>query len=331
VTHDPPQPHTPTDDAAQAALYRLVVENAMDLIVRGDANDNRVFVSPSSQEILGYAPEELIGRHGFTLVHPDDLARVDKIFHTVGPAKPRVDATFRMRRKDGSYIWVEACYRYLPCDGGRLAILRDITKRKRVEDMLAEANEKLEAANLVLQRLAQQDGLTGLANRRHFDELLEAEFRRAVRQELPIALVLLDVDHFKSFNDCYGHLAGDACLRSISRAVADVLRRPGDLAARFGGEEIGVILPATDASGAVAIAEKMRLAVSALCVAHLGSRTGFATISAGVSAIIPFEADTASALVAEADRALYRAKAEGRNTVRDSRVRRCADSIELQK
>jgi diguanylate cyclase (GGDEF)-like protein/PAS domain S-box-containing protein len=302
--------------AADAAVYRHIVENAADLIVRGDANRKRTFVSPSSREILGYEPEELFGGHALELVHADDRDHVALVMKKLGPGMPSADLTFRMRRKDGQYIWIDGRYRYLPEDDGVLAILRDITARKRTEDALAAANAKLETANLLLRRMAHQDGLTGLANRRRFDELLDEEFRRARRHELPLGVVLLDVDCFKLYNDHYGHLAGDQCLISISRAVEGATRRPGDQAARYGGEEIVVLLPVTDLAGTVAIAERIREAVSMLAIAHPGSPDGIVTISAGASSMIPIRSDTVPAeLVSAADQALYRAKAEGRNRV----------------
>ena len=303
--------------AADAAMYRLIVENAADLIVRGDAARRRNYVSPSVREVLGYEPEELLGKHAYQLVHPDDLARVQDTFGKISSAHPNLSLVFRMRRTDGRYIWVEGRYRHLPADDGVLAVLRDITAQKNAEDALALANLQLEAANQALQRHAHQDGLTGLANRRRFDELLETEFRRARRQHSPLGLVMLDVDCFKAYNDCYGHIAGDVCLRRIGQAIEGTIRRPGDFAARYGGEEIVVLLPATDATGATVMAERMRDAVASLGITHLHSPCGVATVSAGAAAMRPADSsDEPVALVSIADRALYQAKADGRNRVR---------------
>jgi diguanylate cyclase (GGDEF)-like protein/PAS domain S-box-containing protein len=311
------QPPSFGDPAAELALYRLIVENVADIIVRGDSAFRRTYVSPAVREILGYEPAELIGGNGLELVHPDDRGRVQASLAGLGPSHPRLAFMFRMRRKDESYIWIGASYRHLSEDNGVLAVLRDITKYKAVEGALAESNEKLADANLALQALAHRDGLTGLANRRCFDIQLAEEFRRARRQELPLALALLDVDDFKMFNDRYGHVAGDDCLCRISRAIEGVLRRPGDLAARYGGEEIAVLLPATDEVGATAIAGQMREAVAALGIEHLGSVHGIATVSAGISALASSDdCDLPADLVAAADRALYQAKLAGRNKVR---------------
>jgi diguanylate cyclase (GGDEF)-like protein len=172
------------------------------------------------------------------------------------------------------------------------------------------------ASNAMLRRLVRLDGLTGLYNRRGFDELLHQEFRRAQRHEQPLGLVMIDVDFFKGYNDRYGHQAGDDCLRQVSDAVKDALWRPSDHAARYGGEEIALLLAATDLRGAVLIAERARAAVAALEIPHGGSPMGIVTISAGVSSLLPLQAgDHAADLVEGADHALYQAKKEGRNQV----------------
>jgi diguanylate cyclase (GGDEF)-like protein/PAS domain S-box-containing protein len=300
-----------------AAMYRLIAENTVDLIILFDAARRPVYVSPSAFEMLGVRPEEILAGRAFDLAHPDDRARVEGAFAELGPVQTRRALVFQARRKDGGHIWVEGQYRYLPEDGGVLAVIRDITSRKDAEDGLAETNVKLRAANAALQKLSRQDGLTGLVNRRGFDELLADEVRRARRLELMLSLVLLDVDCFKAYNDRYGHVAGDHCLRAICRAVEDVLQRAGDQAARYGGEEIVVLLPATDERGALHTAERIRHAVASLNIEHLGNPFGIATVSAGVASRMPLEHDdNGSDLIAAADAAMYRAKSEGKNRVR---------------
>ena len=302
--------------AAQAAMYQLMVENTPDVIIRYDAAMKRLYISPSSTDMLGYSAMEMMGSQAARLIHPEDFPATEATFITFGPTNPSFNLTFRVIRKDGRIIWIEGQYRYLPGDGGALAVWRDITERKQAETMLAEANETLEAANRVLQTLAQQDGLTGLANRRRFDELLDEEFRRAQRQSAPLGVLLLDADRFKAYNDRYGHLAGDECLRRISAAIASVLRRPSDHAARYGGEEFVVLLPGTDETGALIVAEQIRQAVYALSIEHLGSTEQIVTLSVGASSMIPAgDDDQPEELIAAADEALYRAKARGRNRV----------------
>jgi len=301
---------------ADTAMYRCILDNALDLIVRVDAARNRTYVSPSSREVLGYEPAELLHGSVYALVHPDDRAMVLAVTGQVSAAVQCLNLVFRMCRKDGRYIWIEGRYRYLPMDGGALAMLRDITAQKQAEDALAEANLRLEAANLALRQHAHQDGLTGLANRRRFDEVLETEFRRARRHELPLGLVLLDVDHFKLYNDTYGHIAGDTCLCRIGAAIAGAARRPGDLIARYGGEEIVALLPGTDLDGTAALADRMRHAVASLAIEHRRSPNGVATVSAGATALLPVGPGREPVdLVISADQALYQAKRDGRNRV----------------
>jgi diguanylate cyclase (GGDEF)-like protein/PAS domain S-box-containing protein len=321
MTHDdqpacPADPRVERDDtAAQAEMYRLMVENAVDVIIRYDSSLHRLYVSPSSREVLGYDPAEMVGKYASALIHPDDFESVDARFRQLGPAAPQFSLSFRVIHKSGQILWIEGQYRHLTADGGAMAVLRDITDRKRAETMLAEANEALEAANRILGTLAQQDGLTGLMNRRRFDEVLEEEFRRARRHQWPLSVLMMDADCFKAYNDRYGHLAGDECLRRISRTIEDVLRRPGDRVARYGGEEFVVLLPSTDERAARIMAERMRKAVAALGIEHLGSEYRMVTVSVGMASLIPFGDDHPTLLIGAADRALYRAKAAGRNRV----------------
>ncbi len=193
-------------------------------------------------------------------------------------------------------------------------LVRLVGERTR---QLEEANQRLEHANRALRRLSSQDGLTGIANRRQFDEVLDLEWRRAHRAEAPISLLMIDIDHFKAFNDAHGHQRGDDYLKAVAAALRDGLNRPGDHVARYGGEEFVVILPATDDAGANACAERLRGNVLALEIPH--DRPGAplsATVSIGVATAFPREGSSSATLIAAADEALYRAKSEGRNRVR---------------
>jgi diguanylate cyclase (GGDEF)-like protein len=170
-----------------------------------------------------------------------------------------------------------------------------------------------------------QDGLTGLSNRRCFDETIERETRRAARLAQPLSVILIDIDHFKAFNDCYGHQAGDECLREVARAIHGCLRRAGEFAARYGGEEIVVLLPGSDTPDAVAVAETMRLAVRGLALQQAHHLDGVITFSAGVATWVPAQTGNGSqTLVAIADAALYAAKAAGRNMVSVQESRDCS-------
>jgi diguanylate cyclase (GGDEF)-like protein len=182
-------------------------------------------------------------------------------------------------------------------------------------------------ANRLLNTQAMQDGLTGLANRRTFEETIRSEFRRAARSEAPISIILIDVDHFKAYNDCYGHLAGDECLRSMARSIQSCIRRAGDLVARYGGEEIVVVLPGLDGLSALDLATTMRMAVHDLALPHSGSAHNIVTFSAGVATYVPGQSTGDwQTLVETADAALYAAKANGRDTVRTAAARPVAIS-----
>jgi len=174
----------------------------------------------------------------------------------------------------------------------------------------------LQAANQELQRLAHQDSLTQIANRRCFDLCLNQEWRRLMRESQPISLILCDVDFFKSYNDTYGHQAGDNCLRRIASAIATAIKRPSDIVARYGGEEFVIILPNTPALGALHIAEEIQLAVRALELVHTGSQiSSYVTLSIGVTAVVPRAHISPMSLIAAADRALYKAKSSGRDRI----------------
>ncbi|WP_442781833.1 sensor domain-containing diguanylate cyclase [Collimonas fungivorans] len=195
-------------------------------------------------------------------------------------------------------------------------LIHQIRLRLLAENDLLCVQESLRMLNRHLEQLALQDSLTGLANRRQFDNALRDEFSRAMRTENSLALVMIDVDYFKQYNDIYGHLAGDECLRQISEIVKASKNRPGDLAARYGGEELVVLLPDTNLAGAVAVAEKIRAAICNLHIEHPSSTFGLVTVSAGVDAFVPVRDDNIPfELIQAADRALYAAKSAGRNRV----------------
>lgn len=181
---------------------------------------------------------------------------------------------------------------------------------------LRESQKRLAETNLELLRLVNVDSLTGLANRRHFDESLHIEWKRAARNHLPLSVMMLDIDYFKLYNDTYGHLKGDEILRKVAEIVQKSVMRPSDQASRYGGEEFVVILPETAANGAHLLAEEIRKNVEALNIPHEGSKIASClTISIGIASVVPSGDDTALSLVKLADTALYKAKDGGRNRV----------------
>lgn len=201
-------------------------------------------------------------------------------------------------------------------------LLRDVEKTdllRRLEGAnqeLESANQELEVVNQHLETLAATDALTGVANRRAFDLAAAREWRRSAREATPLSLLMMDIDHFKAFNDHHGHPAGDACLRAVAAAIASALNRPGDLLARYGGEEFAVLLPATGLEGAIRIGEAILATLAARALPHEASPFGHVTLSIGAACLMGDPAPSIERLTVRADAALYAAKRGGRDRLR---------------
>lgn len=193
--------------------------------------------------------------------------------------------------------------------GSVLRLKQEMDQRKERERELEELNRKLE-------ELSKLDGLTGVPNRRHFEEVLQQEWQRARREASPLSALMLDIDFFKKFNDTMGHLAGDACLKRVANIVSQAMRRPGDIVARYGGEEFVCLLPQTDATGALALAETVRTAVLNERITNKGTKRGLVTVSVGAATLVPEAGLDPMYLIDLADTALYEAKEAGRDKVR---------------
>ncbi len=299
---------------AAERLYRLLAVNSNDAVFCMAMDGTRRYVSPAFTVLTGWTVAEAMQAEWAGLVHPCDRAAVTAMRAEFVAGRKQATMNFRYLCKKGAPLWVEARVSVSETDGETVFVstVRDISERKAAE-------EQLEALNRILSTQATTDALTGLANRRRFDEALDAEWRRAVRDGAPLSLLLLDVDRFKLFNDRYGHLGGDGCLQGVAMAVANLVRRPGDLAARYGGEEVAVLLPGADAEGAAGVAEQIRAAIEALGVEHLGNLpAGVVTASFGVATaqVQPHGGPcSGEELIAAADAALYEAKRTGRNRV----------------
>ncbi|MDY7559297.1 PleD family two-component system response regulator [Pseudomonas sp. 10B1] len=191
-----------------------------------------------------------------------------------------------------------------------------LLQRDEAYRALRVSQQQLLDTNLVLQRLMNSDGLTGLSNRRHFDEYLELEWRRAAREQTQMSLLMIDVDYFKAYNDSFGHLEGDEALRGVAQAIRASCARPSDLPARYGGEEFALVLPNTSPGGARLLAEKLRHTVTALAIPHNSPVPGSTlSISIGLATMIPQPGSNSRQLIQEADKGLYSAKNNGRNQV----------------
>jgi diguanylate cyclase (GGDEF)-like protein/PAS domain S-box-containing protein len=298
---------------ASESRFRLLAESSRDIIVMAALNGERHYVSPAVSEALGWKPEEMLGRTFRDIVHPDDVAKFAGLLQDCAERKPTRPLAYRCITKDGEYHWLETNPRlYLdPLTGepaGIVSVIRDIADRKKSE-------EELNRAFQMVENLATIDGLTGIANRRRFDETLDCEWRRAVRERTELSLVMLDVDHFKIYNDLYGHLCGDDCLRQIADSIRSVVARAADLVARYGGEEFAVILPNTDSRGAIEVCKEILSTVRKRNITHDGNPHAVVTVSAGCVTRVPEEGASFVNMLQEADAALYRAKALGRNRV----------------
>ena len=292
---------------AKEADFRLLAEQSGDMVTRISFDERLLYVSPSCARVVGWSADQLTGTPALAGVNPEDLPRVREVVTALKQGEAEeARVIYRSRHREKKEIWIESALRVtrVPDTGavdGVVAISRDMTEHKDLEDKLAA--------------LATSDGLTGIANRRHFDERLREEWARAKRDETPLSLLLIDVDHFKKFNDQYGHQAGDACLRAITRVLAEQARRPADLAARYGGEEFAVLLPNTDADGCEQVGEQIREALRELGMLHalnLPSKCVTASLGGATNRPAQSAADCA-ALIEAADRALYAAKNSGRD------------------
>jgi diguanylate cyclase (GGDEF)-like protein/PAS domain S-box-containing protein len=292
--------------AIEEANFRTVAEGSSDMVTRIGLDERVYYASPSSIRIVGWPPEHLMGAFAMAGVNREDLRQVEETVAALKKGEIE-DAriTYRARHRDKYEIWVESTLRVTRSMSGEIdgvvAITRDVTQQKRLE-------EKLE-------NLATMDSLTGLANRRRFDERLLEEWGRARRERSSLALLMIDVDHFKIFNDKYGHPAGDECLRAVAGILVAEAQRPSDLAARYGGEEFAILLPNTDAAGCERIGKRIHHALREAGIPHaLSLPSGLLTASLGGAVCRPgFEKSSGPALVEAADRALYAAKDGGRN------------------
>lgn len=296
--------------AAKEAAFRLLAEESSDLVTRIDTGEFIRYASPSAVRVLGWNPDQLVGRPALAGVHPGDLARVQQTIAALQRGEiEEAKILYRNRHREKSEIWIETALRVTRhaetgVIDGVVALSRDMTEHKDLQ------------AKLVA--LAASDGLTGLANRRCFDERLDLEWARARREGTPLSLLIIDLDHFKQLNDQHGHQEGDSCLRAVAGIIAKHGARPADLAARYGGEEFAMLLPNTDANGCEQIGTRICEAIREFeATADSRPSPWRVTVSVGGATCWPNSgiASSSSSLVEVADRALYSAKNGGRDRV----------------
>lgn len=293
---------------AKESDFRLLAEESSDMVTRIDAEGFVRYASPSAARVLGWTSDQLVGKPALAGIHSDDLPRVRQTIAAMqGGEIQEARILYRNRHRKRSEIWIETALRVTRrADTGAIdgvvALSRDMTEHKDLQAKLAI--------------LAASDGLTGLANRRHFDERLDQEWNRARREGAALSLLLIDIDHFKQINDRHGHQEGDSCLRAIAGIIAKHGTRPADLASRYGGEEFALLLPNTNAGGCELIGTRICDAIRTFEPMSDGQASVWrVTASVGGATCWPNTgiATSLSSLIEAADRALYSAKNEGRD------------------
>jgi diguanylate cyclase (GGDEF)-like protein/PAS domain S-box-containing protein len=306
--------HVRKEMEPESAVYKTLLESTRAIPWRIDWSTMKfTYVGPQIEELLGWSPESWCTVNDWAeRMHPEDRERV--VNFCVAQSKAGVDheADYRALKSDGDYVWIRDVV-HVVRNGDQvealIGFMFDISARKRAEQEMLRLQRELEM-------LSYSDGLTNAANRRMFDISFEREWASARRTGKPMSVILLDLDYFKEYNDSYGHLAGDECLRRVARLLGEAARRPRDLVGRYGGEEFVVLLPETDAHAAELIAEHCRQLVAEAQIPHPRSRAAsIVTASFGVASIVPTERDNPENFLREVDRLLYRAKEAGRNQV----------------
>lgn len=293
--------------ARQESEFRLLAESSSDLVVRVNADLSITYSSPAAARILGKAPGELVGRSLLTGVSPDDVTEAERMMTAVLKGEQEdCLLSYRFYHPCQGIVWLETALsasrdRETGEVDGLVGMTRNVTQQKLLEHHLS--------------RQATTDGLTGIANRRLFDERIRREFALAKESGEPLSLMIIDVDHFKGYNDAYGHQKGDECLRNIANCLECQVTRPSDLVARYGGEEFAMILPDTDTEGAFAVCERIHEALTAIAIPHRASSTRpSVTVSIGLATqSVRTSYSHHSDLIGQADAQLYVAKSAGRN------------------
>ncbi len=299
--------------------YRSVIATMTEGVVLQLADGEIIACNASAERIIGLTSQQMMGRTSVDLdwrtvredgspfpgeQHPATI--------TLQTGKPLSNVVMGIHKADGTLTWISINSQPLlqmnqSHPYAVVTTFADITERKQAEEMLRNQaqGDRLMAAT---------DGLTQVANRRCFDERLQSEWHRLMQAKQQLSLIMLDVDYFKRYNDCYGHQAGDTCLVKVAKAAAAAVKRSADLFVRYGGEEFAAILPNTDAAGAIAVAESMRQAIGDLAIPHEQSDvSSIVTVSIGIASMVPRRGQSPDELIAASDRALYDAKRQGRD------------------
>lgn len=293
----------------------LLAEYSTDMIAQVSQEGHFTYVSPSAADLFNRPVDLVMGKSIYEFVYAEDRPLLyNASLPLIKGEAETMKVVLRAVKGDGALCWIEVSSRLIgdPSLGGArdsAVFIRNFDERKQLEDRLREQ--------------AMVDGLTGLSNRRFFDDRIAAAWAEAAFRKSEISLLFLDIDHFKSFNDQFGHQTGDDCLRAVAQALRALDLKSTDCIARYGGEEIAIVLPGTGAARALEIAERARFVVANLALPNVTelSQSGVVTVSVGVATAVVRKGGTAEmpqSLIAAADRALYQAKANGRNRVETS-------------
>ena len=296
-------------------VYRTLLESTKAIPWKIDwATMQFTYIGPQIEQLLGWSPDSWKTVNDWVeRMHEDD--RQKTVDFCVGQSQQGVDheADYRALTRDGDYVWIRDVVHVVRRPDGSVdslvGFMFDISERKKADDKILQLQRDLET-------LSYRDGLTGIANRRMFDTAYSVEWAKAQAVGEPLSLIVVDIDCFKQYNDHYGHLQGDECLKRVAHALETAASRTRDMCARFGGEEFVLILPATDEAAALMVAERARKLLAREQIPHArSSAASVVTVSMGLGTLIPGQHDEASAFLEMVDRRLYRAKSEGRDRV----------------
>lgn len=306
--------------ATDQAVYKTLLESTKAIPWKIDWKTMTfAYIGPQIESLLGWSQASWVSAEDWaTRMHPDDREKV--VQFCISQSQNGVDheADYRALTAAGDYVWIRDVVHVLRDDNGEveslIGFMFDISERKKTEEQLLTLQKQLE-------EYSYKDGLTGVANRRMFDTVLATEWANAQRTRQPLSLILLDIDHFKQFNDHYGHVQGDDCLKSVGQALSRAASRPRDFVGRFGGEEFVLVLPETDEAAARHIAERCRQQVRQQRIAHARSAvSSLLTISLGVGTIVPGAHDRPLDFLNSVDKLLYQAKQRGRDRLEVARA-----------
>jgi len=300
---------------ADSAVYKTLLESTKAIPWKINWSTLQFsYIGPQIEALLGWSPDSWLTVEDWaSRMHPDDRAWVVDFCVAQSKAGTDHEADYRALTKDGQYIWIRDVVHVVRKENGEvdslIGFMFDITERKDTEQKLIELQKQLE-------ELSFKDGLTGVFNRRMFDSVMEVEWANAKRNRQPLSLIMLDIDYFKQYNDYYGHIQGDECLKRVANVLACVATRSRDFFARYGGEEFILVLPETDEAAAFKIAERCRNMIFKAQIPHEKSLVSqLLTISIGISTITPTRNDEAIKFIATVDKQLYVAKEKGRNSI----------------